>query len=315
MEKGKRTVLVTGASGFVGQHLSPALEREGWIVRPVVRQRSQAANEVVVNSIGPETDWRDALTGVDAVVHLAARVHQHNDRGSERLYRGVNTDGTLHLARRAIDAGVRHFIFVSTVLVYGRTSDGRPPFREGDVLTPVGLYGKSKAEAEVGLASLAQLDNMGITVVRPPLVYGSGAKGNFSSLVRAVNLGLPLPLAAIRNQRAFVSVQNLCSFISYRLANPGAKFDVFLVADNEQVSTPDFVRRLAKASGVRARLFPLPTPVLGQLLTFGGLSSARESLIGSLQLNVAKAAATGWQPPFTLDEGLRLALSDMDACC
>jgi hypothetical protein len=161
MEKGKRTVLVTGASGFVGQHLSPALEREGWIVRPVVRQRSQAANEVVVNSIGPETDWRDALTGVDAVVHLAARVHQHNDRGSERLYRGVNTDGTLHLARRAIDAGVRHFIFVSTVLVYGRTSDGRPPFREGDVLTPVGLYGKSKAEAEVGLASLAQLDNEG----------------------------------------------------------------------------------------------------------------------------------------------------------
>lgn len=315
MEKGKRTVLVTGANGFVGQHLSPALEAEGWLVKKVVRRHSQVANEVVVESIGPETDWGEALRDVDAVVHLAARVHQRNDRGSESLYRGVNTDGTLHLARRAIEAGVRHFIFVSTVLVYGRTSDGRPPFREGDALTPLGLYGKSKAEAEIGLASLARLSDMCITVVRPPLVYGSGAKGNFSSLVRAVNFGLPLPLAAIRNQRAFVSVQNLCSFITYRLANPVAKFDVFLVADKEQVSTPDFVRRLAKASGVTARLFPLPTPVLSQLLTFGGLSAARESLIGSLQLNVTKATATGWQPPFTLDEGLRLALSDMEVRC
>ena len=315
IETSKRTVLVTGANGFVGQHLLPALEREGWVVRRAVRRRSRMDNEVVIGSIGPETDWADALRGVDAVVHLAARVHQHNDRGAERLYRSVNTDGTLHLARRAIEAGVRHFIFVSTVLVYGRTSDGRPPFREGDALTPLGLYGKSKAEAEIGLASLARLSDMCITVVRPPLVYGSGAKGNFSSLVRAVNLGLPLPFAAIDNQRAFVSVQNLCSFITYRLANPVAKFDVFLVADKEQVSTPDFVRRLAKASGVRARLFPLPTPVLSQLLKFGGLSSARESLIGSLQLNIAKATATGWQPPFTLDEGLRLALSDMDACC
>lgn len=315
MEKCKRTVLVTGANGFVGRHLSPALEREGWAVKRVVRHRSEADNEVVVESIGPETDWRDALRGVDAVVHLAARVHQRTDRGSEKLYLGVNTDGTLHLARCAIEAGVKQFIFVSTVLVYGRSSDGRPPFREDDALTPLGLYGKSKAEAEVGLASLAHLHDMCITVVRPPLVYGSGAKGNFSLLVRAVNLGLPLPFAAIRNQRAFVSVQNLCSFITFRLENSAATFDVFLVADKEQVSTPDFVRRLAKASGVNAHVFPLPTPILSKLLKFGGLSSARESLIGSLQLNVAKAAATGWRPPVSLDEGLRLALLEKDARC
>jgi UDP-glucose 4-epimerase len=242
-------------------------------------------------------------------------VHQRNDQKSEKLYRDVNTEGTLHLARRAAAAGVRQFIFVSTVLVYGRSNDGRPPFKEDDTLTPLGLYGQSKAEAEMGLKSLAQLYDMNITIVRPPLVYGSGAKGNFSSLVKAVHLGLPLPFAAICNQRAFVSVQNLSSFIMFRVAKPGLKFDVFLVADKEQVSTPEFIRRLAKAAGVGTCLFPLPTPILSQLLTLGGLASARESLIGSLQLNVSKAASIGWQPPLTLDEGLRLALPGMVTSC
>jgi UDP-glucose 4-epimerase len=141
------------------------------------------------------------------------------------------------------------------------------------------------------------------------MVYGSGAKANFAALVRAVKLGVPLPFAAIRNRRAFVSVQNLASFISWRLSNPAGKFDVFLVADEEQISTPEFIRRLAKAAGGRALLFPAPASLLSLLLKISGRPEARDSLLGSLELNISKAASAGWRPQFTLEEGLRLALS------
>jgi UDP-glucose 4-epimerase len=310
MGNDQRTVLVTGANGFVGQHLSPALESAGWIVRRAVRHSSGMENEVVIDSIGPDTDWRDALAGVDAIVHLAARVHQRHDRGAEQIYRDVNIEGTLRVARSAIEAGVRQFIFVSTVLVHGRSNDGRAPFSEQDVLTPQGLYGSSKAAAEKGLEALARESSLRVTVVRPPLVYGSGAKGNFVSLTKAVKRGLPLPFAAIHNHRAFVSVENLSSFIIHRLANPGTEFDVFLVADAEQVSTPEFIRRLAAAADTKVRLFPMPESILSALLAVSGRPEARDSLVGSLQLNLAKAASIGWRPQLTLDEGLRLALVD-----
>ncbi len=309
MNSDQPTVLVTGANGFVGRHLSPVLARGGWTVRRAVRHPAGNDGEVEIESIRPETNWKPALAGVDAVVHLAARVHQRHDKGADKLYRDVNTEGTLCLARCAIEAGVRQFIFVSTVLVHGRSNDGRAPFSEEDIPTPQGLYGVSKAEAETGLKALANNSEMSITIVRPPLVYGSGAKGNFASLAKAVKLGLPLPFAAIRNHRAFVSVENLSSFISYRLANPAEKFDVFLVADAEQVSTPEFIRRLAAAANTKARLFAMPTSLLGALLTMGGRPEARDSLVGSLQLNLSKATSIGWHPQFTLDEGLRLALS------
>jgi UDP-glucose 4-epimerase len=310
MTAGRPVVLITGANGFVGRHVAPALAREGFEVRRAVRRLSGEAGEVVIDALGPSTDWQAALVGVDRVVHLAARVHHQHDERSYEVYRNTNVEGTLRLARSAIEAGVRQFIFLSTVLVHGRSNDGRPPFREEDVLTPSGLYGQSKAEAEAGLKSAAQGHDMCVTVVRPPLIYGSGAKGNFASLAKAVRLGLPLPFGAIRNQRAFVSVQNLSSFIAFRLAWPTPRFDVFLVADNEQVSTAEFIRRLATAAGVKPHLFPAPTSLLNGLLTVSGRSDARQSLIGSQQLDISKAASIGWRPPYTLDEGLSLALSE-----
>ena len=300
-------VLVTGASGFVGRHLVPVLARSGWAVRCAVRALSGSDDEVLVESIGPATDWRAALVGVDAIVHLAARVHRQNEDHEFDLYRNINIEGTLHLARCSVDAGVRQFIFVSTVLVHGRSNDGRAPFRENDILTPRDVYGMSKAAAEAGLEALAQGSDMNVTVIRPPLVYGAGAKGNFRLLVKAVKLGMPFPFAAIRNQRAFLSVENLTSFILQRLSHANRKFDVFLLADEEQVSTPEFIRRLAKAAGATARLFPIPTSVLSALFRISGRQEARDSLIGSLELDVSKAASTGWRPQVTLDEGLRLA--------
>jgi UDP-glucose 4-epimerase len=306
MKDSRPVVLVTGASGFVGRHLAPVLLREGWLVRRAVRRPPLTEDDVVIESIGSDTDWTAALVGVDAVVHLAARVHLPHAEYATELYRSVNTEGTLHLARSAEKAGVRQFIFVSTVLVHGRSNDGRPPFTETDVLTPRGAYGLSKAAAESGLKGLAQESHMNITVIRPPLIYGSGAKGNFASLARVVKLGIPLPFAAIDNHRAFLAVENLISFIMRRLLKADEKFEIFLVADAEQVSTPEFIRRLARAIGARSRLFPIPNPLLSALLTISG--EIHHSLIGSLKLDLSKAAATGWRPEVTLDEGLQRAL-------
>jgi UDP-glucose 4-epimerase len=310
MKDGRPVVLVTGASGFLGQHLTPVLESNGWSVRRALRTPAVRPNDVLIESIGPATDWRAALVGVDAVVHLAARVHHHHEEHALELYRNVNIDGTLCLAQCAANAGVRQFIFVSTVLVHGRCNDGRAAFSENDILTPRGVYGKSKAAAESGLEILAPKSDMCITVIRPPLVYGAGAKGNFKLLTQAVQRGIPLPFAAICNHRAFVSVENLASFILDRLSHADRKFDVFLVADEEQVSTPEFVRRLANAAGTTSRLFPMPISVLSTLLKVSGRQEAYDSLIGSLELDVSKAASTGWRPPITLDEGLRLAIAD-----
>ncbi|MCK1287640.1 NAD-dependent epimerase/dehydratase family protein [Bradyrhizobium sp. 44] len=303
-------VLVTGANGFVGRHITPILEREGWSVRRAVLHPEGINKEFVIEPIGPNTDWSAPLEGIDCVVHLAARVHHKHEEHAVELYHDVNTAGTLHLARCAARAGVHHFIFVSTVLVNGRSSDGRAPFSEDDLPTPEGLYGKSKAAAEAGLRMLARQCTMKISVIRPPLVYGAGAKGNFALLTRAVRLGLPLPFAAIRNRRAFLAVQNLSSFILRRLAHtdPGSNFELFLVADEEQVSTPEFIKRLAVAAGQRPRLLSLPPKLLTNLLGLAGQQGMQDSLIGSLQLDTSKAIATGWRPQVSLDEGLRLAL-------
>lgn len=309
MAEAKRTVLITGANGFIGSHVSSLLEQDDWVVRRAARRALGNCSDVVIDSIGPETDWSQGLAGVDAVVHLAARVHHRNDEASYELYRDLNVEGTLHLARSAIKAGVRQFIFCSTILVYGRSNSGRAPLREDDALMPKGLYGKSKAEAEAGLRLISQESEMGISIIRPPMVYGSGAKGNFPLLVKAVNMGIPLPFAAISNQRAFISVQNLASFISWCLSSPIGKFEVFLLADAEQVSTPEFVRRIAKASGKRALLFPAPASLLNLLLNISRRPEARESLLGSLDLDTSKAASMGWKPPYSLDEGIRLAVS------
>lgn len=301
-------VLVTGASGFIGRHLKPVLESRGWTVRRTVRTEGTGPHDVFIESIGPATDWREPLEGVDAVVHLAARVHHPNDEHAIELYRNVNVEGTMHLARSAARMGVRQFVFISSILVNGRSTDGRGPFSEADVLTPRGVYGTSKAAAESGLREMAQDQGMRITVVRPPLVYGAGAKGNFDLLARAVMRGIPLPFGLIRNRRAFVSVENLSSFIVDRLAKADRGFDVFLVADAEQVSTPEFVRRLAKAAGARLRLLPVPISILSPLLRFSERPEAYESVVGSLELDISKAAAAGWQPPVSLDEGLRRAI-------
>jgi UDP-glucose 4-epimerase len=238
VKEGRPVVLLTGASGFIGCHLAPALKNAGWIVRRVVRRLPLGSEDVLIPSIDGETDWDAALRDVDAVVHLAARVHHPESDGEHSLYRSLNRDGTVRLAQCAAGAGIAHFIYMSTILVNGSKTNGHRPFREGDIPAPKGLYPISKAEAERGLATIADTTNLKITVIRPPLVYGPLALGNFRRLLGAIQIGLPLPFAGIRNRRAFVAIENLVSFITMRLGRPERSFEVFLIADNEQVSTP-----------------------------------------------------------------------------
>ncbi|THD70209.1 MAG: NAD-dependent epimerase/dehydratase family protein [Bradyrhizobium sp.] len=308
MKDGKPIVLVTGANGFIGRHLTPVLESAGWTVRRVLRTPTGGPNEIHIGSIGPAMDWQDALVDVDAIVHLAAHVHAPYEEHLVELHRTVNTEGTLNLARSAANAGVRRFVFISTILVNGRSSDGRAPFSETDPPTPYGVYGMSKAAAETGLEAIAQNGGMRVTVIRPPLVYGAGAKGNFRRLTYAIERGIPLPFASIDNRRAFLAVGNLTGFILERLSQPGGQFDVFPVADDEAVSTPEFIRKIARAAGTSARLFSVPPSVLSALFKISGRPEAIDSVIGSLQIDISKAVSTGWRPRIGLDEGLRLAV-------
>jgi UDP-glucose 4-epimerase len=308
MKNGRLVVLLTGANGFVGRNLAPVLTTNGMIVRRAVRKPSPHANTVIINALGPQTNWSEALFEVDAVVHLAARVHHPNEEHATDIYRSINTDGTLHLARCAAKAGVRQFIYLSTVLVNGSSTDGRPPFREDDRPVPRGVYGMSKAAAEAGLEAMVKDTDMSITVIRPPLIYGPGALGNFRLLVAAVERGIPLPFGSIRNRRAFLGVENLASFVVHRLSHPAGKLEVFLVADDEQVSTPEFVRRIAKVLDKKSRIVPLPLFALKALFRISGRSEAADSVAGSLEVDMSKAMKTGWRPSFSLDEGLRSAL-------
>jgi UDP-glucose 4-epimerase len=305
-------VLVTGADGFVGRHMVAALTQAGWHVRCAQRSTCPTpsnADIVAGLELGPSTDWRAALDGVQAVVHLAARAHRskRTQKREKDLYLSVNVEGTLQLARSAISAGVQDFIFLSSVAVNGSTTDGRAPFSEHDIPAPTTVYGRTKAAAEQRLSELAAGGTMSITAVRTPMIYGAGAAGNFGRLLSAVRSGVPLPFALIKNRRAFIGIDNLISFVQHRLfTSASSKFEIFLVADNEQVSTPDFIQKLARASARPARLLPVPIQLLRLPLNYLGLG---DTLHGSLEIDVGKATAIGWQCPLTMAEGLSRAVS------
>ncbi|MCP3409937.1 NAD-dependent epimerase/dehydratase family protein [Bradyrhizobium sp. CCGB01] len=301
-------VLVTGATGFVGRNLVPLLESRGYRVRRALRAGRAGENDVVVGSIGATTSWDAALVGVDAVVHLAARVHHPNEEHAAELYDTVNTQGTLQLAQAAARAGVSRFVFLSTILVNGSSTDGRGPFMPDDAVVPRGVYGRSKAAAEAALQRLASQSKMRVAVVRPPLVYGREALGNFRHLVSAIRRRIPLPLGLVDNKRAFVSVQNLASFVAHLMALPVARpYQIFLIADDEQISTTAFVRRIGQAMNRTAILLPVPSVVLTLALQ-AIRPELGHSLVGSMEIDTSAALSTGWTPPLSMTHGLRLAV-------
>lgn len=302
--------LVTGGTGFIGAALLSVLHASGWQVRATARTIPENSPLPVdwrkVGDIGPDTAWDGLLEGVDCVVHLAARVHVLNEMSKEPFaaFRRTNVTGTVRLARACVEAGVRRFIYLSSVGVHGAGSFDQP-LSESSPLAPHDDYSRSKLEAEQALAEIGRVAPLEIVVLRPPLVYGPGAPGNFARLVQLVRSGWPLPLGGIDNRRSFLYLGNLIDAILLCARHPAAAGQVFLLSDGQPVSTPNLIRAVAHAMGRPARLMAVPVGVLelaGRLL---GKRAAVARLTGSLFVDSsAIRSRLGWVPPYTLQQGL-----------
>ena len=306
-------VLVTGANGFVGRALCAQAAARGVAMRGITRFPCELPGGVencVVSAVDERTDWQAALAGVEAVVHLAARVHVMADTAENPLaeFRRINTQGTLNLARQAAAAGVRRFVFASSVKVNGEMTLSGHPFKADDAPAPLDAYGISKMEAEQGLRELAAKTGMEVVIIRPPLVYGPGVKANFAAMMRWLRRGVPLPLGAIDNQRSLVALDNLVDLIVTCISHPAAANQTFLVSDGEDVSTTQLLRRMGQALGRPARLLPVPAGLLTLGAALVGRRDMAQRLCGSLQVDIEKTRQLlGWRPPLTLDEGLKKA--------
>ncbi len=310
-------VLVTGANGFVGRVVAQTLLDSGQLVVAAVRQLpSQAPQQLAnllwhpVGSLNNQTQWQSALQGVHTVVHCAARAQVMREQAADALaaYREVNVAGTLHLAQQAAAAGVQRFVFISSIKVNGEATLPGQPFTEKCAPAPQDAYGQSKAEAEQTLLALSTQTGMEVVIIRPPLVYGPGVKGNFAGIVKAVQLGIPLPLGAVHNQRSLLALDNLVSLVLLcvdRARSPLAANQVFVVADGEDVSTTTLLRKVARAAGVPSHLLPVPACLLRAGATLLGKRAMADRLLGNLQVDATKARTLlGWHPVVTMDEQL-----------
>lgn len=305
--------LVTGAAGFVGRHFVRRALAGGAGVRAAVRADRAVFDPGVevcaVGEIGPATDWSLALAGVDTVIHLAARAHADPAVDEPRRYAEVNAAGTRRLVEAAAGAGVRRFVFVSSIAVYGHASAQRP-LTEDTATAPQSPYARSKLEAEACLWDASARSGLEVVVIRPPLVYGPGAPGNFRRLLGLIDRGLPLPVGSVRNSRSMIGVTNLADLLATAATHAAAANRVFVAADGEDLSTADLMRRLAGHMQRPFRAWPFPPPMLRALAWSAGRVDTYDRLFGSLTVDASRARTLlGWRPPATLDEGLAASAS------
>jgi len=303
-------ILLTGATGFVGSRLADLLlHRTSHQLTSAVRRQGTVVcgQEVVVDSLNADTDWSKAVLNQEVVIHAAARAHVMSDQSSDPIeeYRKVNVEGTLNLARQSVEAGVQRFVYISSIKVNGEQTAPGKPFTERDAPAPSDPYGVSKMEAEEGLMELARNTELEVVIVRPPLVYGPGAKGNFASMLNLVTRQLPLPLGSVNNKRSLVALDNLVDLIITCVEHPAAANQVFLVSDGQDVSTTELFRAVARAMGKSSRLLPIPASVLVIGAAVLGKKAVAQRLLGSLQVDISKARdLLDWEPPLSLEEGL-----------
>lgn len=303
-------VLVTGANGFIGRALCSMLTRSGVAVHRCVRSAPASGDAFVVGNIDGSTDWRTALTGCDAVVHLAGRAHQLGDQAPDPLeeFRRVNVQGSLALFSQAAAQGAKRFVYVSSIGVNGNQTTA--PFTEADIPRPREPYALSKLEAEAGMKRLSAETGLELVIIRPPVVYGRDAPGNFGRLVHWVRKGIPLPLGAIHNRRSMVFLGNLIDFIAVCLKSTAAANQVFLVSDGEDMSTTELLRRVARLMRRPARLIPVPAAWLEAMLHALGARDTARRLCCDLQIDISKARELlAWSPPWSIDEGLSAAIN------
>ncbi len=307
-------ILLTGGSGFLGKHLLKDLNK--YQVRVLDRNRNEKHNQVTYfkASIDSLSIYSLQLENVKTVIHCAARVHVMNEQCSEPLkeFREVNTSGTLNLARQAVGAGVKRFIFVSSIKVNGESTLIGKPFTESDTRSPEDFYGQSKSEAEEQLLELAKETGLEVVIIRPTLVYGPGVKANFASLLNLVSKGLPLPFGCINdNKRSLVSVKNLVDLIVTCVDHPNAANQVFLASDDHDVSTASMVKHMSHALGKSSRLLPVPLWCYRLVGKLTGKTDVVDRLIGSLQVDISHTKdKLGWVPPQTLEEGFKETAED-----
>jgi len=309
-------IFVTGASGFVGSRLVHVLSaRTGVRVTVAVRDPNfscSGADQVVQFDNLSAADFSTVLTGVDAVVHCAARVHVMNDSEADPLeaFRRINVQGTLALAHQAARAGVRRFVFLSSIKVNGESTASGAPYTADQPAAPSDPYGISKMEAEQGLLELAATTGMEVVIIRPVLVYGPGVKANFLSMMRWLHKGVPLPFGAIHNARSLVALDNLVDLSITCISHPAAANQIFMVSDGEDLSTTVLLRKMASALGKPAHLLPVPASLLSTVAIILGKRSLSQRLCGSLQVDIGKTRALlGWTPPLSVDDALKVTAS------
>ena len=303
--------LVTGASGFVGDFLCRRLVELGVPVRGVFRSIPSAPlagiEQCLIGTIDGQTNWTSALQGVDVVIHLAARVHVMRESADDALaeFRRVNVVATERLARSAATSGVKRLVYVSSIKVNGEATRDEEKFTAADTPAPQDPYGISKWEAEQTLHRLAQETGLEIVIVRPPLVYGPGVKGNFLRLLQLIFRGLPLPLASVSNLRSMIYLGNFVDALALCADHPAASGKTYLVSDGEETSTPQLIRDIARLMGRPCRLWPFPPALLKLTGHITGKLGEVERLRGSLQIDGAQIRRElDWTPPYTLDQGL-----------
>lgn len=310
-------ILLTGASGFVGSALLDKIHLSGENIRPVVRNISQFPNKKnlrwkEIGTIDSRTNWLDSLNNIEVIIHAAARVHVMNDSSLDPLseFRRVNVEGTRNLALQAVEAGVKRIVYLSSIKVNGELTQPSSCFTSGDSVNPQDPYGISKWEAEQVLHKISGETGLEVVIIRPPLVYGPNAKGNFASMVKWLRLGIPLPFGSIDNRRSLVGLDNLCDVILRCVDHPAAAGQTFMVSDDEDLSTTELLKRTALAMGIKSRLINVPQPLLHFSAGIFGGDDFAQRLFGSLQVDISKTKdMLNWQPPLSVDEGLKRAVS------
>ena len=310
----RNVVFLTGSTGFVGSSLLARLQKfpDYRVVSAVRSAFSSASDDVVsVGDIDGTTDYSSALTGVSLVVHAAARAHKIKDDCSDPLadFCKVNVEGTLNLARQSVAAGVKRFVFISSIGVHGLNSD--KPFKETDTESPHDAYAISKYEAEVGLRKLAAETGLEVVIIRPPLVYGGVAPGNFKSLINLLAKPLPLPFGSVNNRRSMVYVGNLVDFIIHCIDHPKAANQTFLVSDGHDVSLSELIRLIRQSMKRPAWLIPVPVSLFQLAGKLTGKMALVDRLVGDLQVDSRKARELlNWTPPYTLEEGIKETVAE-----
>lgn len=306
-------ILITGGTGFLGKALVCNIltdERMNVVsaVRKLSEQLPSEAEQTVVGDLLAKTDYAYVLKNIDVIVHTAARVHVMEENVADPLaeFRKVNVEGTLNLARQAAEAGVKRFVFISSIKVNGESTVEGQPFTPDNTYITTDPYGVSKREAEQGLLALAQETGLEVVMIRPPLVYGPGVKANFLKMIQTIQKGVPLPLGAIHNQRSLIALDNIVDFIVLCMHHPKAANQTFLISDGEDVSTSDLLRKVGKALGKPARLMPVPVGLMRFVAKLLGKQAVAERLFGSLQVDSSKARdLLGWKPVVSMDEQLK----------